>query len=246
MTHIKGTKGSKNRQSRPDFDLAGLLSRKIIECRTCNTRLYRNKDFGITFYMEEWTNTIHDKRRCIAIMEQRKRAKYDPNAPRLEVVEDLRDIIITLPIGTPLPEQVYHVIKSRKDPDESITMKELAMALKPEQVYVDKNGIKQPTRESYSSATGALNRLRRMKENSNIVPFSVKFVDGQWRIWNIQTEEEFKPVLKRRNKMIEGIELGTKMAQEIIDLGVIKRGKEEKKMDALLTAKKDKKGVGIY
>jgi len=206
----------------------------------CGAKIYRNKELGI--YQEEWTDIIHDKRRCWAIKEKQKRDAIGNNkAPRLEVVEELRDVLLKLTYGIPMHEQVYHLIKSRRTKDDAITIKELAMALNPEKIHISKDGTKEPSSESLDSAREALYRARKWKLNDNIAPFAVRFLNGQFRYWNMQTKDEFKPVKKRTLKRVEGELETVKRFENMIDLGSKIRRSKEERLDAMLNLRRKKK-----
>ena len=232
-------------------EIANLNTPKIIECGFgCGSRIYKNKELNV--WLEEWTDRVHDRLRCEAIQEKKRREEQgdDVKAPRLEIVEELRHTLIKLPVGTEMVKQLYELIKTKKEESEGVTRDELALALYPNNYEIRKDGSKRPRHDAITSVGQLMSKLRKWKLNMAVAPFSKRFRNGVWYYYNMQTQDDFKPVLVRRNKQRDGIEAGTKKAIEIINSGTDTRSEYEKEMDMYLKQqeemKKRKKNVKNY
>lgn len=224
--------------TRRNFKIGDIIGPNSRECKYgCGTMIIFNSEFK--FWMEQWSNIPHPRSRCDYIKAKQKTEKngFDPNVPRMDVVMELREVIDAIEKkkkqDIELTKQMYLLIRSLKDRKRTATIDELALALHPTLCYIDQNGNKQPTRKSVSSAVSALSRTRKGDYIGKIAGYAVLFKEsGQYRYYDIKTNEEFKPVkdrvIKQANAAINSVNM---MEQETINRDPIDREYEARQMD---------------
>ena len=215
------------------YKIDDLIGPSSFPCKfKCGTMLTFNRELKI--HQEQWSNIIHSKTRCNYIKAKKRceNKEDDPRVAREYTVLELKEMLDRLPEKTDLIERVYLMIKSRKTAKDAVTLKEIALALYPTRCYIDDNGNKQPTHEAIENTSSAISRLRKSKYRKTVVVFAV-FMDeyGQNRYYNMQTEDDYKPVERKQKKLSEGILEGIEVTKETIAMGSEERLKVEQELD---------------
>ena len=182
--------------------------------------------------LEPRTRTPHTKKRCDMILDTKKSEQREKNLRTLrkEVIDDLKKQIAVHQLdGRTNPiEILFYLLKDRKFAIDAVSVRELAVAFFPNEVIPDVNGELQPTHKTVQRINNMLHKLRIVEDNKTTLIYAQVLDHGEWLLYNLQTDEDYKEVHERLKRQESGLRKTIRKNIEIIASGPEARVEAEK------------------